>query len=263
MDQNIKLENLGKVGDNDQEARAKLLNEAQLLMGSGKIQVELDKPHWDLAYDRALGRYRQRSSNSTEKSFMFLELQPEVQTYTLPNEVTEVIKLYRRGVGGTTTGGGSYLDPFALQYNNLYLLQAGGQGGLATFHFYHDYQETIRRLMGGEIAYVWNSNTKRLTIERRFLAPETILIETENYVPDHILVNDYKTRNWLRDYIVATAKQILGDIRSKFASLPGPLGGVQLNGEALKQEAQQEYERLEMEIQTFVDTNVGMPFIIG
>lgn len=257
------LSQFGQIGENDKTAREGLLNEVQLLLGKGKIQIELDPPHWEVALTKALSRYRQRSANAMERSYLFFELQSEQQTYTLSPEIVEIVRLYRRGVGGTTTGGGTYLDPFALQYNNLYLLQSGGQGGLATFHMYADYQETIGRLFGQYINFVWDTRTKRLTIERRFLNPETIAIEAYMYVPDQLLINDYKIRPWLRDYTKAAAKELLAEIRGKFVSLPGPSGGIQLNASELKADAQQEMERLEQEIKDFVDSDEGWPFIIG
>ncbi len=56
---------------------------------------------------------------------------------------------------------------------------------------------------------------------------------------------------------------MMGEARSKFGNLGGPQGGVSLNGDAMKQEAQAELERLELEIQNIIDGNQGYPFLIG
>jgi hypothetical protein len=55
-------------------------------------------------------------------------------------------------------------------------------------------------------------------------------------------------RNWIQKYALAVAKGILGEIRSKYATLPSPGGGAQLNGTALKQESVQEMEQLVQEL---------------
>jgi hypothetical protein len=56
---------------------------------------------------------------------------------------------------------------------------------------------------------------------------------------------------------------MLGEARSKFATIAGPQGGGQLNGDALKAEAQAEMEKLEQEVTTAVPGGVGYGFTIG
>jgi hypothetical protein len=51
-------------------------------------------------------------------------------------------------------------------------------------------------------------------------------------------------KQWIRKYTLAIAKELLGAIRQKFATIPIPNNEVTLNGDALKQEAQQEKEVL-------------------
>ena len=41
-------------------------------------------------------------------------------------------------------------------------------------------------------------------------------------------------RNWIRKYTLALAKELLGIIRSKYASLPLPNGEVSMDGEGIK-----------------------------
>jgi hypothetical protein len=70
-------------------------------------------------------------------------------------------------------------------------------------------------------------------------------------------------KSWIRDYALAISKMMLGEARSKFATIAGPQGGGQLNGDALKAEAQAEMEKLEQEISTAVAGGTGYGFIIG
>ena len=56
---------------------------------------------------------------------------------------------------------------------------------------------------------------------------------------------------------------MLGEARSKFATIAGPQGGSQLNGDTLKQEAQAEMEKLEQDVATNVPGGVGYSFLIG
>ena len=56
---------------------------------------------------------------------------------------------------------------------------------------------------------------------------------------------------------------MLGEARSKFATIAGPQGGGQLNGDTLKNEAAQEMEKLEAEVATAVPGGSGYSFLIG
>ena len=60
-------------------------------------------------------------------------------------------------------------------------------------------------------------------------------------------------RNWVRKYTLALAKELLGIIRSKYASLPLPNGEVSMDGEALKSEGREEKANLLEELNTFLE----------
>lgn len=51
-------------------------------------------------------------------------------------------------------------------------------------------------------------------------------------------------KRWIYKYALAVAKHKLGTVRSKFSDMPSPQDPFQLDGEDLKQQAQQEIERL-------------------
>ena len=51
-------------------------------LGDGMIDVELDPKHYQTALERAINRYRQRSSNAVEESYAFLDLKENQNKYT-------------------------------------------------------------------------------------------------------------------------------------------------------------------------------------
>jgi hypothetical protein len=67
----------------------------------------------------------------------------------------------------------------------------------------------------------------------------------------------------LRDHAYAKAKFMLGEARSKFATIAGPQGGTSLNGDALKSEAQAELDKLEEDLKTYAEGGTPLGFIIG
>lgn len=262
MINNVPLGNLSK----DTVSREKLKNEIYYSLGGGMIEIELDPYHYETAIDRALDRYRTRSKNSVEESFCFLEIQPDISEYTLPSEIMEVRDVYRRGSSGNTAGG-TFFDPFsAALVNSIYSIPylSGTTGNLALYDSALQYQELVGRMFGLEIIWSWNKSTKKILFHRKFVAPEQIVLWVYNYKPESILFADYESRQWLRDYSIAQCKFILGEARSFLSTIPGPGGGVTLNGEQLKSEAASEMERLEKEVSNQMEGgNEGYWFVIG
>ena len=61
-------------------------------------------------------------------------------------------------------------------------------------------------------------------------------------------------RQWIRRYTLALAKELLGIIRSKYASMPVPNGEVNLDGESLKAEGREEKTQLQEELKEFLES---------
>jgi len=248
-------------------ARQRLIEEIQIALGGTMVDVELEDKEYNYAITVTLDRYRQRSGNAIEESFVFLDVQPDVSVYTLPPEVQEVRSVYRRINGAS---GGSTIDPFSLAFTqNIYMIQnPGGLGGtgagqLATYDFAMQYQSLVGRMFGRDVQFTWDSSSKRITFHRKFGAVEQIGLHVFNARPEEVLLNDVYAKPWLRSMAIANAKMLLGQARSKFASLAGPQGGITLNGDALKSEAQAEMDKLEDELKNLIDQNEGYGFVIG
>lgn len=243
--------------------RNKLVKQLKLLLGDQMVEVELDPNHYDTAIDMALDRIRQRSDGSLDENIIFLTLETDKNVYTVPNNVQEVKKIYRRGVGVTGSSGINF-DPFESILNNYFLLQHGQTGGIATWEFFAQYRETLGRIFGSEIDFIWNRANKSINIMRKPRGTEVVMIAVMTTRDEDVLITDPYTKPWVRDYSLAVCKQMLGEARDKFpGGFPGPNGAVTLNGASLKSEAQAEFERLEMELQNFVASDTGIPFIIA
>ena len=235
------------------------------MLGGGMIDVELDPIHYETGLKKALTRFRQRSDNSVEESYVFLTLELDQNEYVLPKEVVEVRQVFRRSIGSRSGGGdgGTVFEPFNLAYTNTYLMASSNMGGLATYELFAQHQELVGRMFGSFIEFKWNTVTKKLTVLQRPRANEKVLLYVYNYRPDSQLLDDYMAIQWIKDYTLASCKYMLGEARSKFATIAGPQGGSSLNGDALKQEAQAEMEKLETEVSQAVSGGTGYGFLIG
>lgn len=338
--------------------RNEIIDYIKLRLGDGMVDVELDKDHYDLSIKTALLKYRQKSSNSVEESYAFLNLLPETQEYVLPTEIMQVRQIYRRGIGSVTGTTASQFEPFASGYLNTYMLVAGRVGGLVNYELFTQYQEMAMRFFGGHMNFTFNNVTKKLTIVRKMPATgknifrvnsmtatgtavgstitivvnnefnisvgdsvvinscpvsgyngsysaqsvnigakivtitasnnlgstsvtgfdlsktevtspvtdspaESVLLHIYNYKPDSMILNDYMIFPWIQEYSYSFAKRILGEARSKFASLAGPSGGTTLNGTALIAEAKEEMDKLEEDLKRYVDGAMPLTWVIG
>jgi len=246
--------------------RNKVFEYVKTMLGDGMIEVELDPTHYEIALDRALTRLRQRSPNAVEESYLFLELIQDQNEYRLPDEVIEVRQVFRRSIGSRTGmgAGGTLFEPFNLAYTNTYLMSGSMMGGLATYDMFAGYQKLVGRMFGSFIEFSWKRATHVLNIlQRPFAQGEQILIQSYNFRPDWVLLQDVYAKQWLKDYTLATAKMMLGQARSKFGSIAGPGSPITLNGTALIAEAKEEITNLDKELETLIAGGSGYYFVIG
>jgi hypothetical protein len=244
--------------------KKQLIEYVQLQLADQIIDIELDPGHYEAAYQRTLGTYRQRAQNAYEESYSFLQLQDNVNVYTLPQEVISVRQIFRRTIGITGSGGYSF-DPFGAAALNVYLLNFNqASGGLATYDFYQQYVELAARMFGGYINYTWNPVNKKLQLIRDPRgSEEVVLLWTYNLRPEITLLSDYQISQWFRDFMTGAAKYIIGEAREKFASIAGPQGGSTLNGAAMKSEGQAMMDRGVEDLKLYVDGSQPLTFVIG
>ena len=246
--------------------RNKVFDYVRDMLGDGMIEVELDPKHYETALNRAITKLRQRSSNAVEESYLFVELTVDQNEYRLPDEVILVQSVFRRSIGSRTGmgAGGSLFEPFNLAYTNTYLMNGSQLGGLATYELYAGYQKLIGRMFGSFVEFNWNPTKHMLTIlQRPFATGEQVMLKTQNYRPDFVLLQDIYAKQWLYDYTLAVCKLMLGEARSKFASIAGPSSGIQMNGATLKTEGTAEITQLEKDIGDMIPGGTPMTFIIG
>jgi hypothetical protein len=241
-----------------------LIEYVRLQLGDGIIDLELDAEHYEAAYQKTIGVYRQRAQNAYEESYSFMELVRNVNIYTLPQEVITVRQIFRRTFGDSTGPFASNFDPFSQASLNVYLMNFNVAGGLATYDFYSQYVEQAGRMFGAYMNYTWNPVTKKLQVIR---APkgtgEDVLLWTYNLKPEVNLLQDFQISQWIRDYMLANCKYIIGEAREKFGTIAGPQGGGTLNGAAMKSEGQAAMDAKIEELKNYVDGSQPITWVIG
>jgi hypothetical protein len=247
-----------------QALKQQLFDYVSLQLAHQIVDLELDAEHYEAAYQRTIGVYRQRAQNAYEESYSFLELVKDVNIYDLPQEVLSVRQIFRRTFGDSTGPFASNFDPFSQASLNVYLMNFNVAGGLATYDFYSQYVEQAGRMFGAYMNYTWNPVTKKLQLIRDPIGTgESVLLWTYNLKPEFNLLQDFQIQQWIRDYMVASCKMIIGEAREKFGQYAGPQGGSQLNGTAFKTEAQAGMDRCIEELKNYVDASQPITFVIG
>jgi hypothetical protein len=246
------------------QLKQNLIDYVKLQLGDQIIDLELDPAHYEAAYQRTIGTYRQRANNAYEEAYIFMELMRDVNIYTLPQEVVQVRQIFRRTFGDSVGPFASNFDPFAQASINVYLMNFNVAGGLATYDFYSQYVELAARMFGGFMNYTWNPVTKKLQLIRDPKnSGENVLLWTWQLKPEVQLLQDYQISQWIRDYMVANTKVIIGEAREKFSTIAGPQGGGTLNGSAMKAEGQAQMDGLIEQLKMYVDGSQPLTWVIG
>ena len=241
-----------------------LFDYVRLQIGDQIVDLELDAEHYEAAYQRTIGVYRQRAQNAYEESYSFLELVTNVNIYDMPQEVITVRQIFRRTFGDSTGPFASNFDPFCQASMNVYLMNFNVAGGLATYDFYSQYVELAGRMFGAYMKYTYNPVTKKLQLIRDPKGTgEAVLMWTYNLKPEFNLLSDFQIQQWIRDYMVAACKMIIGEAREKFGTIAGPQGGGTLNGTAMKGEAQTQMDALIEDLRRYVDGSQPLTWVIG
>lgn len=239
------------------EVRKKMADSILMRLGDGMIDVELTPEQLDKCIDLALARLKQRSDAFVEESLVLLTLEKNQKEYILPDEIVGIQQIYRKGYGRSYGSlAGQNMDPFAYSWTNMYMCGLMGSskvGGLVTYELNTNYLKTAGKMFGMYMNYAFNPNTHKLILAENPRADEEVIL-LHSYVdrPEYMVLQDRQSGYWCENWALAEAKSILGEIRSRFPSLPGPLGQTQQNGAELKQEAAKEKEELEKELKAFV-----------
>jgi hypothetical protein len=250
--------------DSLSELKQNLIDYVRLTLGDQIIDIELDPAHYQAAYQRTLGVYRQRAQNAYEESYSFMYLVKDENIYTLPQEVMSVRQIFRRTFGDATGPFASNFDPFAQASLNVYLMNFNVAGGMATYDFYSQYVELAARMFGGYMNYTFNPVTKKLQLIRDPRGTgEAVLLWTYNLKPEINLLSDMQISQWIRDYMVGACKMIIGEAREKFSQIAGPQGGGTLNGAAMKSEGQAIMDAKIEELKNYVDASQPLTWVIG
>jgi hypothetical protein len=178
--------------------------------------------------------------------------------YELPQFLANNISYvnYKKDILGLNYTPGSLAFDFTLAFFNTNRFFQGG--GIGDFFLTQQYLEMTRRILSNEGG--WNIvNGKYLQLYPGPTETPTPVIIEYRALDSNTIHHAY--RNWIQRYATASAKGILGRIRGKYKTLPGPGGGAQMDGGVLVQESAEEKKQLMEEL--MLEIQEGPMFIVG
>ena len=218
-------------------------------LGHPVVDVELDDFQIQICVDEAISKLEYHAPDWMTQYAVF-KTEANKNVYELPQEIADNLNdcWYRRDFFKFGANPGSLEFDFAVMFfTNTGLFN---NYNVSQYLLMQQYLKQVKNVLG-------QMSTWQL-VNNKFLhiwpvpqaSDEDVLLEFRAFNPD-TLHHAYKS--WLQRYTLALSKEILGGIRGKYATLPGPGGGTRLNGSELVAEAQRDKEMLVEELKTEIE----------
>lgn len=214
------------------------------MLGYPLVRVELTEEQVNDSIGMAIERYEEY--RIPEQTYYYLGVTAGQSVIELPlhinkKEVIEVVYSPHADLFSQLTGAG---EAFYLTY---YLQNTGGTF-LSDFYIAMAYKETLEMTLGISPTYEFftskNSNGEWRDYIRISPKP-SVSLQIGILYNRPMTEEEVDSATWIRKYALTWAKEQLGRIRSKYTSIPGPTGEMQMDGQQLISEAQQERQALE------------------
>ena len=214
-------------------------------LGFPTVRVELTDFQIETCIDEAISKLEYNAPHWMTQYAVF-NTSSHINVYELPpaviNNLTDVwYKKHLFSLGATP---GSLEYDFAIMFfTNTGLFN---NYNVSQYMLMQMYLKQINKVLGR--GTTWNIiNNKYLQL---FPVPDStdeVILEFKG-IDAETIHPAYK--NWIQRYSLAVSKEILGRVRSKYQTLPGPGGGARLDGTTLLQEAASEKQMLIEELLT-------------
>ena len=219
------------------------------MLGFPQVKVELTEDDVTTCIDMGINRYMYY--RTPEPNYYYFPAGAGEHEYMLPTNipksaVIDVTYQPHSDLFAALSGSG---ESFFLTY---YMQRTGG-AFLADFYIAMSYKETFERVLGIFPTYEFISHDEegvpgvRRDFMRIYPRPDGAMTIAIKY-SQPLTEEEVDAEVWIRKYSLTWAKEKLGRVRSKYASIPSPTGEMSLDGQQLISEAQTEREALELTV---------------
>jgi hypothetical protein len=248
----IDVDNLNKTKQTDlvefTEFEQQVRDYVLAILGHPVVRVELVDHQLKMCIDEAITELDYHAPHFT-RQFAAFNTSAGTNVYEIPNYILKNLSYvtFKKSLLSIQSQAGTLEFDFFIKYfQDNYLFD---NFGIGDYYLLQSTMETTRRVLGQDGG--WDIlDGKYLQLYPTPAIGDVAILE---YRGINSMTMTPKMRNWIQKYAGACAKMLLGQIRGKFAVVPGPGGGTQLNGAQLVQEAIQEKATLKDELMNEVE----------
>ncbi len=168
-----------------------------------------------------------------------------INQYELPRYILDnlVYVVYKKDLLGIPGLGQSLEQDYFLKYFQQNFLF--NDFSIGEFNLLQISLEMMRKVLGQDGSFDVLNNQYLQIYPVPSTTDQTVIVQYRA-LDSNTIHPAYKV--FIQRYALALAKQVLGQIRGKYKTLPGPGGGAQLNGDALLQQSEKELDLLEKQL---------------
>jgi len=218
-------------------------------LGHPIVSVELTPFQIKTCIDEAISKLDYHAPQWANQ-FAVFDASAGQNLYELPRFIMNnlVYVGYKKDILGLNYTPGSLAFDMTLAFFNTNRFFQGG--GIGDFFLTQQYLKIMRKVLSNEGG--WNIvNNKYIQLYPEPQETPTPVILEYRALDSATIHHAYL--NWIQRYALACSKGILGRIRGKYKSVPGPGGGAQMDGGVLVQEASQEKKELMEELMSEIE----------
>jgi hypothetical protein len=218
------------------------------MLGAPGNKIELDEQNIDFCVDQALKIIEDYAPREYFNYYTFIAT-PGKSVYEMPPEVGIIRNVFYKE-HGTFAFQASDLDgAIPVEYFYPGGSYASIQGGLidpiqpiwgrmGEWVLYKQYEQTYSRVSSNIGGWEWVGDMRSIKLYPTPYAAQRVMVHYMQKMKDWPEVTQA-----MQEGALSYAKEILGRVRSKYQTAPGPGGGIQLDGQNLLQEAKEEREK--------------------
>jgi hypothetical protein len=245
--QDIDLENLNKTRQSDviefSEFEQQIRDYVLAALGHPVVRVELSDHQLKLCIDEAITELDYHAPHFT-RQFAVFDTVGGYNLYKIPSYILRNLTYltFKKTLLSIQSQAGTLEFDFFIKYfQDNYLFDSFTIGD---YYLLQSTLETTRRVLSQDGGWdIVGGQYLQL-----YPTPAVSDVAIMEYRGLNSMTMTPKMRNWIQKYATSCAKGLLGQVRGKFAVVPGPGGGTQLNGAQLVQEAMQEKQVLKDEL---------------
>lgn len=255
---------IGVGTDGSYDERLRLIKVLKHQLGYPAVCVELNEDHFNVAIDNAIEEFRRRADNAYQRRHIIFQLKLDQSVYYMndpvykTDKIVDIIRIHRVNTLGLSGLGGDASVYAQIFFNQFY---QSGLIDILSIHLMQSLAEEYERIFAGNLMYDWDEASRQLTILRKIYRDEKVVLECVMERTEQELLLDRWAKQWLQAWAESELMLMLAHIRGKYSSgLPGPNGGITLNGSELQALGMEMQTELLRQLSDFEAGNGGFEF---